>query len=238
MPGVRYTEQQLDWIKENYQGYPTVQTLTDAFNEYFGCTRTVNGIRRAMNDRCGIKMSKRQQFTPEEDAWLVENFPKYKADILTEIFVAKFDHKSSVRNIIGHCNGVLKIKSGRQSYKKGGSPFNVVPVGTERKTKEGYIMVKVGDKKSTKGDSATYHKNWKFKHVLIWEQHHGAIPDGHIIVFLVSNKENLDISNLFCIPQKVAVVMARNKWYRDNAEQTMTAIKWCELHFAIKGVGE
>ena len=214
------------------------KALTDAFNERFGCNRTVPGIRLAANNILYIKRSERQLFTAEEDAWLVENYPKYKSEILVEMFTSKFNHKTSARNIIGHCNRYLKIKSGRKDYKKGESPYNFVPIGTERRTKQGYVIVKVNDKKSVKGDSETYHENWKFKHVLVWERYNGKVPDGNMIVFLDSDKENFDISNLVCIPKKIASIMARNKWYTDSPEHTMTAIKWCELHFSIKNFEE
>lgn len=45
-------------------------------------------------------------------------------------------------------------------------------------------------------------KDWVYAHRLIWKQHHGEIPDDHIVTFKDGNKENLDISNLMLISKK------------------------------------
>ena len=234
MGGVAYTAEQLAWIKDNYTSYPTGQQLTDAFNAMFGCNRKMCAIRQAATRLCGLKRNERNLYTPEEDAWLTENYPLYNSDVLSKMFVEKFGHKTSARGLISHCNSILNITSGRQFYEKGCVPTNALPVGSERKTSKGYIMVKLNDIKSCRGDSETYHKNWEFKHILVWEEHHGKIPQNHTIVFLDGNNSNCDINNLRCVPKKIAVVMARNKWFTGDAELTDTAIKWCELHYAIK----
>lgn len=233
MAGVPYTDEQRAWIRDNYLVYKTTQEVTDAFNEKFGSNRTRDSIRQMGTKLCDQRRVKHQWFTPEEDAWLIENYPKYRSDVLAMMFNERFDHPSSARNLIGRCNQNLGIVSDRQNYKKGETPANILPIGTERKTQTGYIMVKIDDKKSQRGDSATYHENWEFKHILEWEKHHGKMPPKHMIVFLDSNKENLDIDNLYCIPQKIAAWMARNKWYTDSREHTLTAIKWCELKLAL-----
>lgn len=232
MAGVPYTAEQLAWLKENYETYPTARELTSVFNWTFGACRTEAAIRVATN-KLGLKRCEKQNYTAEEDAWLTENYPKYRSDILRDMFVEKFGHKVSPRGIISHCNGTLGLISGRQNYQKGETPANCVPIGTERKTSTGYIIVKVNDKKSKRYDHATYHENWEFKHILEWEKHHSKIPPKHMIVFLDSNKENLDIDNLYCVPQRIGALMARNKWYTDSREHTLTAIKWCELKLAL-----
>lgn len=76
-------------------------------------------------------------------------------------------------------------------FKKGNVPHNVVPIGSERETKDGYIEVKVFGNRS--------HRNWKLKHRVVWEQHYGSIPKGHNVQFIDGNRKNCAIENLYLI---------------------------------------
>ena len=70
-------------------------------------------------------------------------------------------------------------------FGKGHMPHNHVPVGTEVKTTDGYWKVKVGEP-----------KEWKFKHIMLWEEHHGAVPEGMFVYFKDRNRDNVTIENL------------------------------------------
>lgn len=236
MGGYSYTPEQLNWIKDNYALYPTRQTLTDAFNTYFNSNRSVSAIGLAAVKLCGLRRNKRQLFTPEEDAWLIENYRLYRSDVLRDMFVEKFDHRSSTRGLITHCNAILRIESGRKDFRKGRTPDNILPVGSERTNKQGYTLVKVNDNVGERGNSQTYHDNWKFKQILIWEQHHGPVPDGYNVIFLDGDKSNFELTNLCCIPTKYMGVLAGNNWYTGDPDITATAIKWCEINEVIDDV--
>ena len=233
MGGYAYTEEQLCWIKDNYSVYPTRKTLTDAFNAYFNSNRSIYAIGLAAANLCGLRRHKRQLFTPEEDAWLTKNYPLYRSDILRDMFIEQFNHETSVRNLISHCNSTLHIESGRKTFKKGGVPDNIRPIGSEYINKQGYTLVKVNDSKGEHGNSQTYRDNWKFKQILIWERHHGPVPDGYNVIFLDGDKSNFDLSNLSCIPTKYMGTLAANRWYTGDPDITSTAITWCELNEVI-----
>lgn len=70
-------------------------------------------------------------------------------------------------------------------FKKGLTPHNKVPIGHERRTRGGYILVKVAEPNV-----------FKQKHRILWEQHHGPIPKGFDICFIDGNPDNLTIENL------------------------------------------
>lgn len=236
MGGYTYTSEQLDWIKDNYDVYPTRQMLADAFNTRFDDNRSASAIGLAAVNRCGLKRHKRQSFTPEENTWLIDNYSLYRSDILRDMFVEKFDHNISPRGLITHCNVTLRIVSGRQHYKSGREADNTLPIGTERVNKQGYTLVKVADTKGEHGNSQTYHDNWKFKQVLVWEQHYGPVPDGYNVIFLDGDRSNFDIGNLSCIPTRYMGTLAANKWYTGNPDITSAAIKWCEFNEIIGDV--
>ena len=73
-------------------------------------------------------------------------------------------------------------------FKKGDKPHNTQPVGTIhfRTDKAGrtYAYIKIKD------------KDWRLMHRVVWEQHNGPIPPGHVIRFKDGNTMNWDINNL------------------------------------------
>lgn len=84
-----------------------------------------------------------------------------------------------------------KAKFAHTFFKKGIVPHNVVAIGTERITDDGYIEVKV--------KNGGLQKNWKLKQRLIWEQHNGPIPKGYNVQFKDGNPQNLAVDNLYII---------------------------------------
>lgn len=61
-------------------------------------------------------------------------------------------------------------------FKPGQLPHNHNPIGHERITREGYLERKVTDTRVTRHDYVAVHR-------LVWEQHHGPIPPGHVVAF-------------------------------------------------------
>lgn len=76
-------------------------------------------------------------------------------------------------------------RSSQTWFKKGLTPHNKVPIGHERRTASGHILVKVAEPNV-----------FKLKHRILWEQHHGPIPKGFDICFIDGNPDNLTIENL------------------------------------------
>lgn len=103
-------------------------------------------------------------------------------------------------------------------FKKGNIPKNYRPVGSERKTKDGYIEIKVKDP-----------NKWRLKHNVIWEKHYGKITKGNIVMFLDGDKLNTDISNLKLIKRSELLIMNRYHMYGENAEITDAATNLAKL---------
>ena len=78
------------------------------------------------------------------------------------------------------------------------------------------------------------YKRIEFKRRVVWERLHGEIPKDHRIIHLDGNQMNCDPSNLYCVPAKFVPILSHNHWWSENPELTRTAIKWCELFYAIK----
>ena len=74
------------------------------------------------------------------------------------------------------------------SFKKGNTPHNHKPIGHERITVDGYVEIKTAEPNV-----------FELKHRQIWEQHHGKIPDNHVLVFKNMNKQDCRLDNLMLI---------------------------------------
>ena len=102
----------------------------------------------------------------------------------------------------------------------------VAPIGAEMRNIDGYTLVKVSD-------TGIKNKDWKTKQSVMWERYHGKSPRG-VVVFLDADRTNFSRDNLYSTSRKVHAVMCSNGWYTTSREHTLTAIKWCELFYAIK----
>lgn len=116
-------------------------------------------------------------------------------------------------------------------FKRGNMPHNGhQPVGTERTDRDGYVWVKVAERKT---DPRSAHDNWVQKHRLVWERENGPIPEGHSIVFVDHDKTNCDISNLRCVPRSAMAVINRQTGWSD-ADTLDAAVAYAELKSAIR----
>lgn len=86
-------------------------------------------------------------------------------------------------------------RSVQTRFQPGHKPHTWQPVGTEVWSTDGYLKRKVAD------DDVPSRFNWRFVHVLVWEEHHGPVPDGHVVTFRDGDRSNFSIENLECIPR-------------------------------------
>ena len=88
------------------------------------------------------------------------------------------------------------VEQRKSHFKAGNRPPTWVPVGTERWTSPPralphaarYLKRKVAEP-----------NHWALVHRIVWEQHHGPIPEGHAVIFHDGDTSNFDINNLRCI---------------------------------------
>lgn len=170
-----------------------------------------------------------RKFTAEQDAWLLENAPHLSRKETTRRFNELFNDNRTEDVLRVHCNRELGIKRTKATITNSKhTRCDVKPIGSEV-THNGFTFVKVTDK-----HLGNFYDNWELKQRVLWKQRHGDIPPNHMIVFL--NRDHTDFSeeNLFCVSSAINAIMVRNGWYSTDRDITLTAIKWCELHFAIK----
>lgn len=110
-------------------------------------------------------------------------------------------------------------------FKKGNKPHNWVPIGSERITKDGYIQVKIQDGK--------FQHNWRGKHILIWEEHNGSLPDGYAIIFGDGNNRNFNLDNLILVSRNQLLTLNRKGLIQNDADLTRTAVVITDIYHKI-----
>jgi len=80
-------------------------------------------------------------------------------------------------------------------FKKGNRPHTWQPVGSETIDSCGYKRRKVSDHGAPQ-------QRWAFVHHILWTDHNGPIPPGHIVVFKNGLKDDIRIENLELITRE------------------------------------
>ncbi|WP_286749566.1 HNH endonuclease signature motif containing protein [Marinobacter sp. UBA2688] len=92
-------------------------------------------------------------------------------------------------------------------FKPGHKPQTWVPVGTEAVDKDGYLKLKVSDDRTV---PSRY--NWKFVHVMKWEEYHGQpVPPKHVVRLKDGDKRNFDRENLALVSMAENAIL--NKFF-------------------------
>lgn len=192
-----------------------------------------------------------------QENFLKENAPLVSRKELTERFNQKFSTNKSIAAIKAFCNARGYNSSADGKFKKGHVSWQTGLSGEEFKshyTEESFARgiegmrqasktKKIGDEVVIKGEpwivtsleyGIPFHERRQPKRRVVWERLHGEIPKGYCIINLDRNPMNCEPENLCCIPIRFRPILAKNKWWFDNAELTRTAIKWCEMYYALK----
>ncbi|APH22398.1 HNH endonuclease [Clostridium botulinum] len=107
-------------------------------------------------------------------------------------------------------------------FKKGSTPINHRPVGSERITVDGYTEIKVEEP-----------NKWRLKQQLIWEKCNGPVPKGYVVIFGDGNQHNFNPDNLILVSRQQLLILNRNKLIQKDADLTRTAIIIADLHQKI-----
>lgn len=166
-------------------------------------------------------MNKYIRYTEEEKAWLKEFIPGHSYREITDEFSKRFRpvrydqiHAYCKNNHIptgrkgyfqkgqkswnkgrspkDYCSPEALAGMAKTQFKPGIIPYDWRPVGSERINVQGYIEIKIQEP-----------NKWQLKHRYVYEQHHGPIPKGMIIMFRDGNRQNTDIGNLVMISRSI-----------------------------------
>lgn len=252
----KYPEEVQRFIAENVTGR-TTRELVELTNAKFGTSFTESSMKAYKNNhglkngtRCGLaKGTPTKKFPAEVREFINSHYigtgHTAMAQLVNEAFGTNYT-KEHMKNYYARNNlnsgltgyfdkgrepwnkGKPKTWVGGEAtqFKKGNIPPNRLPIGSERiDSKDGYIYVKIQD--------GHLNNNWKQKHVLIWEQHNGPVPDGHVIIFGDGDKRNLDINNLILVSRKQLARLNHRGLIQKDADLTRIGITIADISSKI-----
>ena len=205
----RRTKLDVDWLAEHYPRMTDVHQLIDDYERDHGWRPTKHAIYSCANRR-GIK---RQPVTgrqdraertirwskePEMEAWMLEHDHGQRMDALQAEWREHWNFNIS-RNQVN----VFRASHGVTRRHARGGGRKPVPVGTERPSKDGYVVIKFRDDATVPMSK----DNWKLKHVWAWEQANGPLPEGYNVYFADGDNRNFDPANLVAVPRRLVGVM-------------------------------
>lgn len=234
MKGHKYTEKEKQFLVEFAPNY-YYEELTKLFNDKFNTNVTLLGIQQQCSKILKIRAkSQKHRYSKVEKQFLIDNIENHTYQELTDMFNERFGTNLSRDSISDICIKRMKIKRNCNTGLFTHGPKPQYKIGDEI-NKDGYIWIKYKNEYDKDlSHNEMYKKNWLPKHRYVYENHYGKIDDKKIIIFLDGNRLNFEIENLYCIDRKINAVMNQNKWFTSDRELTLTAIKWCELLYALK----
>ena len=245
----RYTTEQIEFIRTGYLSMH-LRDLTLEFNAQFGENKTEVGIKSTLKRYrifCGREPKSRLRpqfikYTDKQGQFLRDNYPGRSGVELTIIFNDYFRTDKTTEQIISFVknHGLVSGLSGCfekghkpwntdtkglaganiTSFKKGDVPANRNPLGFERMdSKDGYVLIKIAEQDPYTGSPTRY----KHKHVHIWEQANGTVPEGMVVAFRDSDKLNIEPENLMLISRAELLRLNKNG-YKDTPDELKPSV--------------
>lgn len=228
----KYTSEACAWLADNYGGGDVHDTL-DAFEERFGWRPTPQAlyqkafklglVKRPKADARGRLVERRIRWTcePEMDAWMREHDRGHSIAAVQDAFEAEFGFRPAKVQI-----SQWRARNGVGRKRNKGRSYNVVPVGTERDTGKGYILVKVAER----SEVPMAKTNWRPRHHLVWESEHGEpVPDGCEIVHADRDYRNDSPDNLVAVDKALVGIINGNGLAYWDAESLSVAVARARL---------
>lgn len=209
----KYTPEAEAWLRASY-GHGDVHDTLDAFEERFGWRPTEQGVyqkahklglvKRRRSDERGKRVERTVRWTcePEMDAWMREHDKGHSIAAVQDAFEREFGFRPAKVQV-----SQWRARNGVGRKRNEGRSYNAVPVGTERDSGKGYVLVKVAERASVPMSK----DNWRPRHHLAWEVAHGEpVPDGCEIVHADKDYRNDDPTNLVAVDKKLVGIINGN----------------------------
>lgn len=196
------------WLRGSYPR-GTIEETCAAFRERFG--REVS--RQAMYakaNKMGLHKENREDWRPAErtvrwsqepemSAWMLAHDHGQRIDDLASEFEARWGFRLNRSQV-----SLFRSSHGTQSRRSYGGGRPSVPVGSERDTGKGYVIVKVAEHPGV----AQSKDNWRPKHWVAWERANGRpVPDGCEVMAADRDRTNCDPDNLLIVDKAVVGII-------------------------------
>jgi hypothetical protein len=179
-----WPEQEIKILRELYPNTPT-QHIADQLG------KTLTPIYRMAN-QLGLKKS--DEFNASDASGRISKENRIRRGLEYRFPKGNVPANKGLRRPGWH-SGRMKETQFKKGCLSGRAKAIYKPIGAERVTKDGYLQRKVNN-------DLPFQRRWQMVHRLVWEQHHGPIPDRHLIAFIDGNKLNCAIENLECVSRE------------------------------------
>jgi hypothetical protein len=192
---------EIAFIKRTYRRLPANSPrprLYKLFVEKFGRTDVTYSKFKVLCQKLGLKAVSggrghlcygRASDLSSSELHFLESGRDLSPQELHEAFVKKFDRSDLTEQ-------GLYCRAKRMGFRRSTGQRDR-PIGFEVIERSGYISIKTNRK------SKIRREQWRFKHVLLWEEKNGPVPKGHRLKCIDGNKTNTDPSNWECVPNGV-----------------------------------
>lgn len=218
-----------DWIIEHHKHDKSIKRLCEAYNKDHNMDMNINTFGWHVHYSLGLG-EKYRPLTEDENAFFLENYCDKSNNEFLDAFEKRFGWRPNRKklNMKAHNLGMHKTKETKRKSNLETIDALKRPVGSERKDYDGFYKVKVGVDESGK-------PIWKRKHIVIWEEANGPIPEGYVIMFKDGDRSNLDLDNLVCVPRSFPGYFA-TFGKRDPATPELNEVKfkYCEFQEELK----
>jgi hypothetical protein len=208
-----WSPEELARVRELYPEHPTEQIATELGRTALSVYQAANkmGLRKTEAFRATYGFQKGQQYGVEFQ------FKKGQAP-----------PNKGVRR-----PGWSPGRMGETQFKKGQLNGEAArkwkPIGTIHADSEGFLRIKVRERDPEKHHNGWHPDVWPLLHWLVWQEHNGPIPEGHVVVFKDRNRENCAIENLECIHRRE--LARRNSMWANYPRELIEVI---QLNASIK----
>lgn len=252
----RYTQEQRDFIAANIKGR-RYAALAELMSERFGIPFTGGQLHAYAKNHdltngmpSGRIVGERPRLFPDEVMSFIRENAKGKTNAelqklvndafgtnYTEKQIQQVKHRNHITSGLdtrfqkGHAThnkgmkGYYAPGSEKGWFQKGNTPHNHHEIGTEVMTTDGYPAVKIAEPNV-----------WKLKHILVWEEANGPVPEGYTVIFLDRDHTNTKLENLALVSRAELLELNRRELIKDDAELTMSGILIARINCKISKI--
>ncbi len=108
----------------------------------------------------------------------------------------------------GYSPGRMRETQFKKGQMSGAAQWKWVPIGTEVIDDGGYLKRKVSDDRTKPSRF-----NWRYVHILLWEETYGPVPPGYALKFIDDDRGNVTLNNL-CLVSRADLARLNVMWNR------------------------
>lgn len=227
-----YTNEQKEWLKENYSFYNKLTECRLAFNEKFNLDLTHSAFDH-LTDRLNISFrNKPIKLSKEQKKWILDNYKNYIGDnhYYTDKLCNDFKNKFNIEITHSYVYQFLKLNGQDKPYS---NPNHFIfPIGYEKLVGNQWY-VKVSDKPQFIKENCRENQrhNYRRKANVLYEQYHNVKVDDEtqIVIHIDENINNFEKDNLYLLSKKAERILVGSKYKNEDTKTRLNAIKVSEI---------